>query len=108
MAMVSEIAYNGLKKLNPFKFQHFGLEKVNILNDGQTVWEDGLSFDWAQGFYLRGYFEMQRVLDYMNSDNKIDVTCHAWDQSFFSICVNLKEAKNKSTTSELPTGNVVP
>ena len=52
VTMVSESAYNGARHLNPFAFQHFGLTRADIFVENESVWTDGLNFDWELGHYL--------------------------------------------------------
>ena len=48
---------------------------------------------------------MLSVLGYMNNDDGIDITRHGWDQTFFCVCVNLKEASQRSCNTTV--GNMV-
>ena len=48
---------------------------------------------------------MLHVLGWMNSDDGIDVTRHGWDQCFFCVTTDLKEASQRSHNT--PIGNMV-
>ena len=103
--MVSESAFNGARHLNLFALQHFGLTRADIFVENESKWTDGLNFDWDRRHYFRGYFEMLRVLGWMNGEDGIDVTCHGWDQYFFCVTADLKEASQRSRNTTI--GNMV-
>ena len=105
MTLISETAYNRARHLNPFSFKYYGLTRADIFVENEAVWTDGLQFNWDRGHYLRGYHEMLTVLGYMNSDDGIDITRHGWDQTFFCICADLKEASHRSRNTSV--GNMV-
>ena len=55
VGMVTAKAFNGLAKLNPFDFQHFGINHLAIYIDGQRTPARALAPDFAGGNYARSF-----------------------------------------------------
>lgn len=58
LAMVSNAAANGSPTLNPFNFQHFGLNECNVAVNGSTVNGKPLTFDFANLKDSDGYWSL--------------------------------------------------
>lgn len=55
IGMVETTAYNGSAQQNPYNFQHFGVNHVNILHNGVVVPSEPYTPDWENGLYVREY-----------------------------------------------------
>ena len=74
VGQVTNKAYNGHYKENPFNFQHFDLTKITVYREGCSV--PGLPFEpnFKEGRYLRDYMNVMNVFKYSNSDETNGLT----------------------------------
>ena len=62
VGMVSNAAFNGNKKLNPFNFQHFNITSADITIDSKSVFGKPLSADVGSDQFLDFYWSLNRTL----------------------------------------------
>jgi hypothetical protein len=61
MGFVTNAAFNGTYSLNPFRFQHFGLNSAYLIVDGRQVPSHGMQCDFSRGLYGDLYHYLVRV-----------------------------------------------
>ena len=68
IGLVTSNAFNGSYKHNPFNFQHFNLNYLNITANGKTITGKPLSIDFDRKQYVRAYFESNLALGLVCKD----------------------------------------
>ena len=107
LAMASEKAFDGNVTLNPYRFQHFNLKKCQINVAGTRVWPDGLNFDWDAKTYLESYHELQKTLQYFNSDDGMSISRTGYDNGYFIIGCNLDDCVDSTSAQPMNVGDSV-
>ena len=73
VAMLSNKGLNGDIAANPYNFQHFSLQNVELTLDGDAVAGTPISCDFPKGLCMRGYNSLFNALNksYMDAGNDI-------------------------------------
>jgi hypothetical protein len=61
--MVENAAFNGDVKKNPFNFQHFNINYMTLLKNGDSVPGPPLQLDFEKHCYLRTYMSMVQNME---------------------------------------------
>ena len=69
IGMVENEAYNGDVMKNPFHFQHFGLNKIALYREGESIPGRPFTPDFDAGHYSRSYANTMQTFHYFNSDD---------------------------------------
>jgi hypothetical protein len=70
VGMVENIAFNGDVKKNPYNFQHFNINYMTLLKNGDSVPGPPLQLDFEKNCYLRAYMSMvQNMEQYQKNES---------------------------------------
>ena len=64
MAFVDHQAYTGNYKQNPFAFEHFGVQKINLKINGTSYPATPYNVDFENGSFLEIYDDMLRSVGF--------------------------------------------
>lgn len=74
IAMVTNAAYNGSLAHNPFNFEHFNLDEIALLVNGESTPGPPYRPDFTKKLYVRDYMDLMEVFGYYNSDDTNGLT----------------------------------
>lgn len=97
VAMVENEAFNGTYKKNPFRFQHFNLNKLALYREGRSIPGQPFQPDFTNSIYLRDYIHTMRAFDYYNSDQTNGLQPSEWANDFTVYAFDLTADKDVST-----------
>ena len=72
--MVTNEAFNGDMKKNPFNFQHFNLNKIQLFRDTISIPGRAFTPDFGNNLFLRGYINTMKALQYYKTDDTNGLT----------------------------------
>ncbi|MCP4460779.1 MAG: hypothetical protein GY816_22570, partial [Cytophagales bacterium] len=72
--LVDNKACNGDFKKNPFHFQHYDVEFISLLKNGQSLPSTPLELNFANGKYMRDYMNMIQGLELYCKDESNGIT----------------------------------
>ena len=93
LSMVSNEAFNGSIKRNPFFFQHFDLNKIALYRDGVSVPGQAFTPDFDNNKVLRSYMQTMRVFNYCNTDDTNGLTVKEFSQGYTIYAFDLTADK---------------
>ncbi len=74
VGFVDNKAFNGDFKKNPFHFQHYDVEFMSLLKNGQSLPSTPLELDFDNGKYMRAYMNMIQGLELYCKDESNGIT----------------------------------
>lgn len=74
VGLVDNVAFNGHYKKNPFNFQHFKLNFISLLKNGEPIPAPPLQLDFTKQQYMRAYMGMINNLEYYIRDESNAIT----------------------------------
>ncbi len=74
VGMVTNAAYNGSYKTNPFNFQHFKLNHIALYKDGESMPGRPFTPDFENKLVKREYVALYQTLDLYNVDDSRNIT----------------------------------
>jgi hypothetical protein len=89
IALLSNEAANGSLTQNPFNFQHFGLETLDLSVDGEPVAGTPLRCDFTSGLYARAYDSMFHFLNKSYKDHGLDISYEDFGNGYSLFCFDL-------------------
>lgn len=98
IAMTENDAFNGTYSKNPFRFQHFNLNKLALYREGRSIPGQPFQPDFAKSIYLRDYIHTMRGFDYYNSDQTNGLTPAEWANDFTVYAFDMTADKDVSTS----------
>jgi len=106
--MVSNQAYNGTMNLNPFNFQNFNLESIQLTVGGKPVPMQPMKFNFTTGSYIDGFMSLFIGTGQYGSDEGNMITRGEYPNGFTLICFNLTPDLNFEDDhyNGMETGNV--
>jgi hypothetical protein len=106
--MVSNAAYGGALTLNPFNFQNFNLESIQLTVGGKPVPMKPMKFDFTTGAYIDGYMSLFIGTGQYGSDEGNMITRGEYPNGFTLMCFNLTPDLNFEDDhyNGMETGNV--
>ena len=97
IAMTENEAFNGSYTKNPFRFQHFNLNKLALYREGRSIPGQPFQPDFRQSIYLRDYIHTMRAFDYYNTDQTNGLTPNEWANDFTVYAFDLTADKDVGT-----------
>ena len=94
IAMVDNAAYNGDLGMNPFHFQHFGLNNLTLYRDGISVSGRPFTPDFANGKVMRSYMQTMQTFKYYNSDDTNGLTPYDFIHGYTIFAFDLTSDKD--------------
>lgn len=82
MVMVSDANMAGGYNINPFNFQHFGVNYICMQANGDQIPRIALQADFANADYIRAYFGVIEALGYDVGPNCWDLTPAEWANGY--------------------------
>ena len=98
IAMTENEAFNGAYGKNPFRFQHFNLNKLALYREGRSIPGHPFQPDFAKSIYLRDYIHTMRAFDYYNTDQTNGLTPEEWANGYTVYAFDLTADKDVSTS----------
>ena len=74
VGFVQNDAYNGVYSENPFNFQNFGINKLAMYREGESIPSRPLEPNFEGGLYKREYISLIQAIDIFNKSEDIDLT----------------------------------
>ena len=108
IGMVTNAAFNGDVKKNPFNFQHFNTNKVDVSINGESLGTRPLEPDFENNLYLRSYLSMYQGLGRLGEDWSPAVTFISYRKGYTLWCFDLTadQDNDQSKMHWIKTGNL--
>ena len=108
LGFVSNQAYNGNTKKNPFKFSHYNLNYLTILNDGVMIPSKPFQPNFENDLYARCYLSLFTDLNRYHNYQNININYEEYKCGYTLYAVDLTPdlAANESHVSIAKTGNI--
>ncbi|XP_035209161.1 uncharacterized protein F54H12.2-like [Stegodyphus dumicola] len=108
LGFVSNAAYNGSINRNPFKFHHYNLNYLCILNGGQMIPSKPYQPNFEKTFYGRSYLSIFTDLNRYHSSPNINISFDEYKDGYTLYAVDLTPdmASNESHVSINKSGNI--
>lgn len=108
LGFVSNRAYNGNSKKNPFKFSHYNLNYLTILNDGLMIPAKPFQPHFDNDLYARCYLSLFTDLNRYHNFQNIPISYKEYKEGYTFYAVDLTPdlAANESHISIAKTGNI--
>ena len=74
VCFVENDAYNGSFKKNPFNLQHYNVQNIALIRDGQSIPSPALEIDFKNKVYMRAYMQMVQNLELFGRDISNGIT----------------------------------
>ena len=97
VAMIENDALNGSYEKNPFRFQHFNLNKLALYRDGICISGQAFHPDFDNQIYFRDYLHTMRAFNYYNTDETNGLTPAEWAKGYTVYAFDLTADKDVST-----------
>jgi len=98
--MVKNKAYSGNRSMDPFKFEHFNIQRFNLLVNGVQVPSQALEFDFTNPENVkssRGYNMLFRANGIKHVDRGLQITKDMFDKNYFILAFDLTADHANST-----------
>ncbi|XP_022233289.2 uncharacterized protein LOC121405409 [Drosophila obscura] len=98
--MVKNKSYSGNRTLNPFNFEHFKIQRFNLLVNGVQVPSQALEFDFSNSENAqssRGYNMLFRASGIRHYDRGLQITKEMYDKNSFILAFDLTADHYNST-----------
>lgn len=108
LGLVSNVAYNGSNNKNPFKFAHYQLSYLCLLNGGQMIPAKPYQPNFTNNFYARSYLSLFTDLNrYHNAPNiNINFEDYKKGYAFYAFDLTPDLASNDNHMSVNKNGNL--
>lgn len=90
IAFVENESFCGNFQKNPFHFQHFGITKLGLFADGNSVACKAYQPNFKENNFVREYCSTFMALDMFNTDDSNGITMDMYKNGYFYILYNLK------------------
>ena len=78
VGLLDDADFAGGYQRNPFNFQNFGVNRMELSRNGTSVPRSGYKPNFANGQYIRDYAMMQRELGFGKGDKCVNLTPTEW------------------------------
>ncbi|XP_034656776.1 uncharacterized protein LOC117894038 [Drosophila subobscura] len=98
--MVKNKSYSGNRTLNPFNFDHFKIQRFNLMVNGVQVPSQALEFDFSNSENAqssRGYNMLFRSSGIRHYDRGLQITKEMFDKNSFILAFDLTADHHNST-----------
>lgn len=108
LALVSNQSYNGNIKKNPFKFGHYDLNYLAVLNNGVMTPAKPFQPNYEDNFYTRCYLSLFTDLNRYHNAQNINISYSEYKNGYTLYAVDLTPdlAANETHASIRKTGNL--
>ena len=108
VGMVSNAAFNGDATKNPFYFQHFRVNKVDVSINGESLGTRPLEPDFENNLYLKSYLSLYQGLGRLGEDWAPSVTIDNYRRGYTLWCFDLTadQDNDQSKLHWIKTGNL--
>lgn len=108
LGFVSNETFNGKCDKNPFKFDHYNLNYLSVLNGGQMIPAKPYQPDFANNLYARSYLSLFTDLNRYHNSPNININYSEYKSGYALYAVDLTPdlAANESHTSINKNGNI--
>jgi hypothetical protein len=89
VALLSNDAVHGDLTKNPFNFQHFGLEELELSVDGEPVAGTPLTCNFDANLHVRAYYNMFHALNKGYKDAGLDISYSDFCNGYSLFCFDL-------------------
>lgn len=106
IAMIETDRYNGDRKKNPYKFDHFKLQRFEVSINGIQLMQP-LTMDYTNEKTIRSnmaYHQLFRGINYHRTDKAHNVTKDLFDNGAFMLAYDLSPDHNDICNNPLKTG----
>ncbi|XP_062600266.1 uncharacterized protein F54H12.2-like [Saccostrea cucullata] len=86
LGFVENAAFNGDKTKNPFHFQNFGIKKLDVSINGETMSNRCFEPNFNDDLYLRSYLSLYQALGKLVEDWAPDITLEKYKSGFTLWC----------------------
>ncbi|XP_062584619.1 uncharacterized protein F54H12.2-like [Saccostrea cucullata] len=80
--VVENAAFNGDKTKNPFHFQNFGIKKLDVSINGETMSTRCFEPHFNEDLYLRSYLSLYQALGKLGEDWAPDITLEEYKSGY--------------------------
>ena len=88
IGMVKNEAYAGKKTLNPYNFEHFGLQYFNGKVNSMPIIPQPFQFDFTKKEYAQAYWNLMHSLGYAFKDDGCAISRNEFDDGYFLLAFN--------------------
>lgn len=107
IGMVSNEAYSGKKKLNPFKFHHYDLVYADVLVNSKSILTKPIHVNMTDKQYMQAYWSLMVSLGYTFKDDGFHISRNEYDNGNFLLGFDLTPTLCNGTYNDpTKTGNV--
>jgi hypothetical protein len=108
LGFVSNAAYNGSINKNPFKFDHYNLNYLCILNGNQMIPSKPYQPDFEKDLYARSYLSLFTDLNRYHNSPNVNINFEEYKGGYTLYAVDLTPdmASNESHSSINKSGNI--
>jgi len=78
IGLLDDLDFAGGYQRNPFNFQHFGVNRMELRRNGMPVPRFGYTPNYANGQYIKDYMTMQSQLGFGKNDKCVVITPTEW------------------------------
>ncbi|XP_061193215.1 uncharacterized protein F54H12.2-like [Saccostrea echinata] len=82
LGFVENAAFNGDKTKNPFHFQNFGIKKLDVSINGETMSTRCFEPNFNEDLYLRSYLSLYQALGKLGEDWAPDITLEEYKNGY--------------------------
>ena len=108
LGFVSNQAYTGNSKKNPFKFSHYSLNYLTVLNDGVMVPSKPFQPNFDNDLYARCYLNLFTDLNRYHNYQNVPISYNEYNQGYTLYVIDLTPdlSASESHISVSKTGNI--
>ena len=110
VGLVDDEDFAGGYQRNPFNFQKFGVNRIELKRNGLPVPREGYTPNWTTGAYIRDYLLFQNQLGFGKGDKCVNLTPIEWSDGFTIYAFKITDGPIGSGTegprSKSTTGSV--
>lgn len=108
LGLVSNTSFNGSSNKNPFKFRHYNLSYLCVLNDGRMIPAKPYQPNYDNNLYARSYMSLFTDLNRYHTSPNINISFEEYKQGYtlYSIDLTPDLAASESHASVNKSGNI--
>ena len=99
---MSDADYSGGHQRNPFDFQNFGINRIDLKRNGMPVQHHGNTPNFIKGQYKKDYIAFLKQLDCDSGDKCISLTRSEWATGYTSYALKITDDPIGRGTYGLP------
>ena len=90
-SLVSDADLAGGYQRNPFNFQNFGVNRIELKRNGTSRPRLGYTPNFANGQYIKAYMMFHQKLECDTGDKSVSITLSEWDNEYTLYAFNITD-----------------